>query len=100
MGPKVVKERFDSLDSALAALERLVGGGAGRAPYREVLGREYSPERQVTGRFELRGPGVRGGVDVRGDGSMSAYRGRIRKTVIEPVDGESAVDALGRVLRA
>ena len=40
---------------------------------REVLGREYAPERQVAGRFELAARGVRGGVDVRGDGSAEAY---------------------------
>ena len=64
-----------------------------------MLGREYAPERQVTGRFELRGPGVRGGVDVRGDGSAQAYRGRIRKQLVEPEPGESAVEALSRALR-
>jgi hypothetical protein len=64
-----------------------------------VLGREYAAGEQVSGRFELKGRGVRGGVDVHGDGSLVAYRGRIRKVVIEPASGESALDALGRALR-
>ena len=60
----VAKERFDTLEEALAALERLVRAGARPAPRREVLGREYAPDRQVAGRFELRGRGVRGGIDL------------------------------------
>jgi hypothetical protein len=95
----VSKERFDTLDEALAHLRRLVGAGAGRAPRREVLGREYAPERQVAGRFELRGPGARGGVDVRGDGSAEAFTGWIRRRLVAQQDGESAVDALARALR-
>lgn len=63
-----------------------------------MLGREYDPVRQVAGRFELRGPGVRGGIDVRGDGSAEAYRGWIRKQLVERRDGESAVAALRRAL--
>jgi hypothetical protein len=65
-------------------------------PHREVLGREYTPDRQVAGRFELRGPGARGGIDLRGDGSAEAYRGRIRKRIVERRGGESAVQALAR----
>jgi hypothetical protein len=91
-----VKERFGSLDDALAALGRLVAAGAEPAPAREVLGRSYAPERQVAGRFELRGPGVRGGVDVRGDGSTEAFVGRLRRRVVERLDGEAPVDALAR----
>jgi hypothetical protein len=53
----------------------------------------------VTGRFELRGPGVRCGVDVRGDGSAEAYTGRIRKVPVAADPGETAVQALERTLR-
>jgi hypothetical protein len=63
-----------------------------------VLGREYAAQDQVAGRFEVRGPGVRGGMDVRGDGSRVAYTGRIRKAVVEPRSGESVLAALGRTL--
>jgi hypothetical protein len=46
----------------------------------------------------VRGPGVRGGIDVRGDGSAEAYRGWLRKRLVEARKGESAVDALRRAL--
>jgi hypothetical protein len=44
------------------------------------------------------GPGVRGGIDLRGDGSLQAFSGRIRRAVIEPRDDEDAYSALRRVL--
>ena len=92
------KERFDSLEDVLGALERAITG-IGPEPARSVLGREFDPVRQVAGRFELRGPdGVRGGIDVRGDGSAEAYRGWIRKEVIERQAGETAIEALRRAL--
>lgn len=65
-----------------------------------MLGREYAPDRQVAGRFELRGPGARGGIDLRGDGSAEAFTGRIRKRPVERADGETAVEALARALRS
>jgi hypothetical protein len=53
----------------------------------------------VAGRFELRGPdGVRGGIDVRGDGSAEAYTGWVRKQLVEQRAGESAIDSLRRAL--
>ena len=100
VGPKVRKERFGSLDEALDALGREMQG-VGAAPSRKVLGREYEPVAQVAGRFELTRPdGTRAGIDVRGDGSAEAYRGRIRKKLVERESGESPLDALRRVLLA
>jgi hypothetical protein len=65
-----------------------VGGG--------VL-RRFDPVAQVVGRIELSGPaGLRAGVDVRGDGSSEAFRGRVRRSLIAQRDGESAYDALAR----
>lgn len=96
---RVEKERFGSMDEALDALERRLDG-VERARERSVLGRDYAPGDQIAGRFELKGGGLRAGVDVRGDRSASAYTGRIRKEPVEPELGETAVDALRRVLGA
>lgn len=93
------KERVATFDEACDALAAFVHGGAAPgARERSALGRSYAPEAQVTGRFELRGPRCRGGVDVRGDGTAEAYTGWIRKRVVERRGDETAVQALRRAL--
>jgi hypothetical protein len=101
-GPKVTRERFADLGAALSAVEsrgrelervadaHIVGGG---------LVRRFRPVQQVVGRLELSGPaGLRGGVDVRGDGSSEAFTGRVRRKLVEQRRRESPYDALRRVL--
>ncbi|HEU0024096.1 MAG TPA: hypothetical protein VFQ12_05675 [Thermoleophilaceae bacterium] len=97
---KVRRSRFDSLDEALDALRASAGelerdgraGGVGGG-----LLRRFEPVAQVVGRVELSGPArLRAGVDIRGDGSSEAFRGRVRRSLIAQRDGESACDALAR----
>src|SRR5918998_1538084 len=100
---KVRKERHQDLDEALAALERKgreLAEDAAERPVGGTLIRRLQPVQQVVGRIELAGPGrLRAGVDVRGDGSSEAFTGRVRRTLVRQEDGESAYDALRRVLR-
>jgi hypothetical protein len=103
-GPKVTKERHDTLEEALEAIEqrgrelersapRLVAGG--------TLIRRFEPVQQVTARLELFGPArLRAGLDVRGDGSSEAYTGRLRRRLVEQSPGESAYSALRRAVKA
>ena len=96
------RERFASLPEALAALEaRLdeLAPGERRGPERGLV-RDIEPVAQVALRGEVSGPGARGGIDVRGDGSAEAYTGRLRRVLVERRSGESAHDALRRALGA
>jgi hypothetical protein len=105
-GPSVERERFDTLDEALSALESRVEGWA-RQARREpvtVFRRRFEAVQQVAARGELAGPtrllpAVRGGVDLRGDGSTEAYTGRWRRRLVTVETGETAYDALRRALR-
>lgn len=101
-GARVQRERHDDLDGALAALEARAGEVAGAAPAHAMGGRvlrRFEPVQQVIARIELRGEGgIRGGVDVRGDGSVEAFTGRVRRTLVDQRPGESAYEALARAL--
>ena len=102
-GAKVERERFDSLDAALAELEQRARNLSENADATIVnaLTRKFEPIQQVVGRVELSGPrGLRAGVDVRGDGSVESYTGRVRRKLVEQRDGESPYDALRRQLLA
>lgn len=71
--------------------------GSVRGQTRSFLGREFAPAQQVAVRAELRGPrGLRAGLDMRGDGSLEAWTGRVAKQVVEQRPGEDAYAALRR----
>jgi hypothetical protein len=98
---KTDKRRFDALAEAVDDLEtelRSVASVIARAPRVEQrLGREYEPAAQVAVRGELRGPGrLRAGVDVRGDGTMVAFTGVVRRQPIALADREDAWAGLRR----
>jgi len=102
---RVEHERFDELGPALKELERRADELAGGAPKQpvDVRVKRYDPVQQVFARLELSGPqrllpSVRAGLDVRGDGSMEAFTGRIRRTLVKQVKGETPYGALRRVI--
>jgi hypothetical protein len=100
-GAKVERAKLDSLDAALDTLEsraRELSENADAQPVDAKI-RKFEPIQQVVGRVELAGPSrLRAGVDVRGDGSLESYTGRLRRKLIEQQRGESAFDALRREL--
>ena len=105
-GPRVDHSTFGALDDALGELEARSRELARSAPRREVNAkvRRFDPAQQVSARIELAGPQrvlakVQAGVDVRGDGSVEAYVGRVRRRVVDQLRGESAYQALRRALR-
>ena len=99
-GPKVEKLRAEGLEEALDLVERegrVLSAGPGRRAV-VLRTREFTPQQQVAGRVELAGPGLRAGIDVRGDGAAEAWTGRLRRRVIEQQERESPYDALRRVV--
>lgn len=94
------RQRFVTLDGALDALETEIRAMAQTVRREETksIGRSYQPQELVAVRAEVSGPGVRGGIDLRGDGSVEAFSGRIRRAVITPLEDEDPYAALRRVL--
>ena len=98
-GPQVEKEKRETLSEALDLLEAYTTTATRRDPV-DFVSRRYEPGDLVALRIELKGDGVRGGLDVHGDGSAVAWTGRIRRTAIDPEPGESPIAALRRTLTA
>jgi hypothetical protein len=100
-GPRVERHRYGEREDALAGLEeraRVLADGA-RARRIDLRVRQFEPVAQVVARLELAGPGrVRAGVDVRGDGPVESFTGRLRRRVVDQRAGESAYDALRRAI--
>ena len=104
-GSKVQRTRFAALDEALDALEQRatqLSNDGHRKPV-DVRYKRFEAVQQVTARLELAGPqrllpSVRAGVDVRGDGSIEAYLGRVRREVLRQRKGETPYRALRRAL--
>ena len=100
-GPRVERARFEALGPALDEVERrgreLAGGAL--APAVDLGVRRFEPVQRVAARLELSGPGrLRAGIDVRGDGSVEGYTGRLRRTLVAQAADESPWDALRRAL--
>jgi hypothetical protein len=105
VGPKVKRSTFAAMPEALDELEARARELARTAPDEVVDAKfkRFEPVEQVVARLELAGPerfvpSVRAGVDVRGDGSMEAYCGRVRREVIAERGAESPFTALRRTL--
>ena len=101
-GSKVGREKFASLDEAIAEARRRVeevqreGGLPAISAFRE-----HTPGQRVEARIEISGPGFlrsrEGGIDVMGDGRAIAYTGAIRK---EQIEADTLDQAFGRLKEA
>jgi hypothetical protein len=100
-GPRVERERFDSLDEAIAGMRARAEAIRADGPLDTVKAfREYEPGQRVAGRVELSTGGwLRGrdaGVDVMGDGTLVPYAGGLSK---RKLDGSAPFDAVREELR-
>jgi hypothetical protein len=101
-GPRVERHRAETLAEALDLLEAetRVAATTTRRGTIDVRVRKFEPADQVATRTELRGPDTRAGFDVRGDGSVQAWTGRIRRRLVEPDESETPYEALRRVVQS
>ncbi len=104
-GPKVKRATFaqisDALDELEARARELIRAAPGEVV--DAKFKRFEPSERVVARLELAGPerfvpSVRAGLDVRGDGSVEAYRGRVRREVIAGRGSESPFGALRRTI--
>jgi hypothetical protein len=104
-GSEVSSELFESLDEALGEMKRRAEEirAEGPLPAASML-RDYQARDQVHARLQLSGKGLLrkpvAGVDVRGDGSLVAYRGGMRRQELEPRGQETPFDAVRETLAA
>jgi hypothetical protein len=99
-GPRVERLDAASLDAALDLIEERARALArSRRPPVELRFKTFEPGQQVAHRLELRAEGgARAGLDVRGDGTVEAWTGRLRRRLVPQQPGESAYAALRRTL--
>lgn len=102
----MTRSTFADVERALDALEQRGRTLAEAAPGEavNVRVRRFEPGQRVIARLELSGPErfaptVRAGLDIRGDGSVEAFTGRMRREVVDPQRGETPYAALRRRLR-
>jgi len=96
-GPRVEREKFDSLEPAIAELQRRAQEilGEGRLPDVSAF-RDYSSEQRVKARLEISTGRMlkrrEAGIDVMGDNSVVAFSGGVFRNPIEGV-GEAGFEA-------
>lgn len=103
-GPVVERERFDSLDEAVATLRDRCDAILAEGGLEGVsMIRDFSPEQLVKARLEIStGRLMRrreAGVDVMGDGSLVPFAGGTFRKPIEGADEGDYADAVAGALR-
>jgi hypothetical protein len=104
-GSDVTHESFDDLAEAVSEMRRRALDIRAGGPAKPVSAlRDFAPADQVQARLQLSGGGLLrkpvAGVDVRGDGTFTPYRGGIRREELDPSDYETPFDAVRETLEA
>jgi len=100
---EIEREEFDALDAAIAEMEKRAAEirAEGPLPPSSAL-RNFEPADQVHARLQLSGRGFlrkpSAGIDVKGDGSLVAFRGTVAREELEPEAGETPFDAVRETL--
>ena len=103
-GPRVERERHETLEGAVTALRAHVEAARASEPLPPVkMLRSFEPEQRVKARIEIStGKAFRrreAGVDVMGDGHLVAFSGGSTRDHLDPREGEGYEDAIAAALR-
>ncbi|MGA8745783.1 MAG: hypothetical protein WB507_07960 [Solirubrobacterales bacterium] len=99
----VEHEEFDDLDTAIGEMRRRAEAvrAEGPLPPSSAL-RSFEPEDQVHARLQISGRGLlrrpTAGIDVRGDGTLVAFRGTLAREQLKPEAGTTPFDAVRETL--
>lgn len=98
------RQEFDDLDAAVVELERRAEEVRGEGPLEQVdMLRTFEPSQQVAARLEISTGGLLrrrdAGVDVRGDCSVVAFTGGVRRQELEPRRGRTVYQELREALQ-
>ena len=102
-GSDVEHVEFDDLDAAIAELKRRAERVRAEGPLQGTSAlRDFAPEDQVHARLQISGKGLlrkpTAGVDVKGDGSLVAFRGTVMREELEPEGRDTPFDAVRETL--
>jgi len=102
-GSDVEHESFDDLEAAIGEMKRRAEGVRAEGPLAPSSAlRDYAPADQVHARLQISGKGLlrkpTAGVDVKGDGSLVAFRGALMREELDRGELETPYDAVLRTL--
>jgi hypothetical protein len=102
-GAEVAHEVYDDLGEAVATMrQRALAIRAEGPPKSTNMVRKFEPRDQVTARLELsRGSLLRkqaAGIDVRGDGTFTPFRGGLRREELDPSGHDTPFDLVRETL--
>jgi hypothetical protein len=104
-GSDVEHESFEELGDAVAAMRERALAIRAEGPMRPVSSlRDFGPGQQVHARLQLAGKGLLrkpvAGIDVRGDGTFTPFRGNVTREELDPAAYETPFDAVRETLEA
>ncbi|HEX4307141.1 MAG TPA: hypothetical protein VHZ54_13980 [Solirubrobacterales bacterium] len=102
-GAEVDRDEFDDLAAAVASMrERALAIRAEGPPKTAKIVRKFEPKAQVTARLEVSRGGLlrkqAAGIDVRGDGTFTPYRGGLRREELDPSGHDTPFDLVRETL--
>jgi hypothetical protein len=101
-GSDVEHEGFGELGEAVAAMRERALAIRAEGPVKGVSAlRDFGPKQQVHARLQLKRSGLRkpvAGIDVRGDGTFTPYRGGVRREELDPSGHDTPFDLVRETL--